>query len=444
MRIFGTDGVRGKANTELTPELALRLGRATIAVLNDSSSRAVVYMARDTRISGDMLASAFAAGVLSAGADVVDLGVLPTPALAYITRLGQAAAGVMISASHNPAIDNGIKLFTRDGYKLPDAVEDEIERQVQAACGRERVAGDKVGRMFRGDTEQEAYVDYLLKIADLDLTGVKIVVDAAHGAAFDVAPRVLTMLGAEVVPLNISPDGVNINVECGSTYPAAMVQAVLAHGAQVGLAFDGDADRLIACDARGQLLDGDDLLHICGLLLKAEKSLTHNLVVATVMSNFGLDACLRREDIGITRSAVGDRYVLQEMKQVGAVLGGEQSGHCIFLNHSTTGDGLLTAVMLLKATFGRGVSLEALADKLERFPQILLNVPVRDKKASMEHGAVKEAIVRAENMVGTEGRVLVRPSGTEPLVRVMVEARTKELASQAASVVVDVLSSVSA
>jgi len=444
MRLFGTDGVRGKANTELTPELALRLGRATIAVLSGDSPSGVVYLARDTRISGEMLTAAFAAGVMSAGADVVDLGVLPTPALAYITRHNKATAGAMISASHNPAIDNGIKLFTCDGYKLPDEVEDGIENEMKAGCGRIKIAGDKVGRFFRGGTEHQTYIDYLLKIAGIDLAGVKIVVDAAHGAAFDLAPRILALLGAEVVPLHVSPNGVNINVESGSTYPAAMVQAVLAHGAALGLAFDGDADRLIACDSRGQLLDGDNILHICGLLLKAENSLANNLLVATVMSNFGLDSCLRREDIGLTRSAVGDRYVLQEMKQVGAVLGGEQSGHCIFLDYSTTGDGLLTAVMLLKATFGRGVSLEDLADRLERFPQVLLNVPVIDKKASMEHFAVKEAIVRAENMLGAGGRVLVRPSGTEPLVRVMVEAETKELAAQAAGVVVKVLSMVSA
>lgn len=444
MRLFGTDGVRGKANTELTPELALRLGRATIAVLNDDSQRGLVYLARDTRISGEMLAAAFAAGVLSAGADVVDLGVLPTPALAYVARQNRATAGVMISASHNPAIDNGIKLFTHDGYKLSDEVEDRIERALNEEWGRARVPGDKVGRLLRGDVEHQAYMDYLLKIADINLAGVKIVVDAAHGAAFDLAPRLLSLLGAEVVPLHVSPDGVNINVESGSTYPAAMVQAVLAHGADVGLSFDGDADRLIACDARGHLLDGDNILHICGLLLKSEASLTNNLVVATVMSNFGLDACLRREEINLTRSQVGDRYVLQEMKQAGAVLGGEQSGHCIFLNHSTTGDGLLTAVMLLRATFGRGVSLATLADQLARFPQVLLNVPVVDKKASLEHLAVKEAIIRAEKLVGTEGRVLVRPSGTEPLVRVMVEAQTQELASQAATVVVKVLSTVSA
>ncbi|MBT9135479.1 MAG: Phosphoglucosamine mutase [Firmicutes bacterium] len=444
MRLFGTDGVRGRANTELTPELALKLGRSAVVVLAEDGHKPLICIGRDTRVSGEMLFFAFAAGAMSAGADIVDCGVLPTPALAFMTKHRQATVGVMISASHNPAIDNGIKLFSRHGYKLPDEVEDRIEAHTKSTGSAPAVEGDRVGRMLLGGQDDNAYLDYLQSLANLDLRGVKIVVDAAHGAAYTIAPRLFRLLGAEVLPLCVSPNGVNINVGCGSTYPEAMRQTVLATGAALGLAFDGDADRLIACDSQGNILDGDNFLHICGLALKAEQGLTNNIVVGTVMSNLGLDASLGREDIVLKRAMVGDRYVLQEMWQSGAVLGGEQSGHCLFLNHSTTGDGLLTALMLLKATYGRGIALDAFAAELKRYPQVLYNVPVKNKQASMEHVAVKEAIVGAESLVRGRGRVLVRPSGTESLVRVMVEAETEELANAAARVVVQVLSTVSA
>jgi len=443
MRLFGTDGVRGRANTELTPELALGLGRAAVNTLRVRDRKPLVCLGKDTRISGEMLSSAFAAGAMSAGADVLDLGVLPTPALAYLTKHRYATAGVMISASHNPAIDNGIKIFSRQGFKLPDEVEDAIEAELRDG-NKTAVPGDGVGKMVEDGSQQDAYLDYLLSLAELDLKGAKIVVDAANGAAYSLAPKLLSRLNAVVVPLYVSPNGVNINVSCGSTYPEAMQQAVLSSGAALGLAFDGDADRLIACDSQGNILDGDNLLHICALALKAEQKLPNNVVVGTVMSNLGLDASLRREDITLKRAQVGDRYVLQEMWHSGAVLGGEQSGHCIFLDHSTTGDGLLTAVMLLRATYGRGVSVIDICSTLKRYPQVLYNVPVKNKRACMEHQAVKEAIIGAETMVVGRGRVLVRPSGTESLVRVMVEAETEELAKLAAREVVTVLSEVSA
>jgi len=443
MRLFGTDGVRGRANTELTPELALGLGRATVNILKVRDRQPLICLGRDTRISGEMLAMAFAAGAMSAGADVLDLGVLPTPALAYLTRQKNATAGVMISASHNPAIDNGIKIFSRQGFKLADEVEDAIEAALRDQ-GAQSPDGDQVGQMVQDVSLPDSYLEYLLGVAKLDLKGTKIVVDAANGAAYALAPKLLSRLNAVVVPLAVSPNGTNINVACGSTYPEAMQQAVLSSGAALGLAFDGDADRLIACDSQGNILDGDNLLHICALALKAEQKLPNNVVVGTVMSNLGLDASLRREDITLKRAQVGDRYVLQEMWHSGAVLGGEQSGHCIFLDHSTTGDGLLTAVMLLKATYGRGLSVLDICSTLKRYPQVLHNVAVKNKRACMDHQEVKEAIIRAETMVVGRGRVLVRPSGTESLVRVMVEAETEELANLAAREVVTVLSEISA
>lgn len=443
MRLFGTDGVRGKANTELTPELIMRLGRAAVSSLATEAEQPLIYIGSDTRISGDMLRHALSAGCMSAGASVVDLGVLPTPALAYLTRNSKAHAGAMISASHNPAVDNGIKFFSRDGFKLPDEVEDHIEALVQGNEGL-RVAGDKVGTYTRDDCRQQEYLEYLKNIAQVDLQGMKIVVDGANGAAYQLGPALFEALGAEVVPISISPDGLNINVKAGSTYPEAMTARVRESGAHLGLAFDGDADRLIACDSKGNLVDGDNILHICASYLHGQGALQHSTVVGTVMSNLGLDAVLRREDIQLLRAPVGDRYVLQEMLSSGARLGGEQSGHCIFLGLSTTGDGLLTAVMLLKAIVAKGATLDSLVAELKRFPQVLINVPVRDKRLATEHQNVREAIVRAETALRDRGRILVRSSGTEAIVRVMVEAETEELAKSSADIVVMALKTVSA
>ncbi|KAF0196810.1 MAG: phosphoglucosamine mutase [Bacillota bacterium] len=439
MRIFGTDGIRGKANTELTPELATSLGRAVVSALSTETDVPLIYIGRDTRVSGDMLALALAAGCMSAGANVVDLGVLPTPALAYLTKNGSATIGAMISASHNPAIDNGIKFFTHAGFKLPDAVEDTIEALVRSPAGAIRVTGDSVGTYSIDTGMQEQYFQYLKDTAAISLQGLKVVVDAANGASFNLAPRLLNALGAKVVAINAVPNGININVKSGSTHPQALAGRVIEAGADLGLAFDGDADRLIACDADGAIVDGDNMLHICAMYLKQTGDLNHKLVVGTVMSNLGLDAVLQREDISLIRASVGDRYVLQEMLACGAVLGGEQSGHCIFLNHSTTGDGMLTAVMLLKAMSQARASLKQLAAGLKRYPQVLINVPVRDKCQAMNNFDVKEAIEKAEIMVKSRGRILVRPSGTERIVRVMVEAETEDLAVESANVVVDAL-----
>jgi len=444
MRLFGTDGVRGKANTELSPELATKLGRAVVSALLDNKLNPIIYIGRDTRVSGDMLALALAAGCMSAGAHVVDLGVLPTPALAYLTKTGVATIGAMISASHNPAVDNGIKFFTQDGYKLPDAVEDSIEALVNDPSLAVRVRGDAVGTYSVDHAQQERYLAYLLSAADISLAGKRIVIDSANGASYALAPRLIEALGAEVILINAAPDGININVNSGSTHPEVMAEKVRATGAVLGLAFDGDADRLIACDEEGNIIDGDNILLICGSYLKEIGALSNRIVVGTVMSNLGLDAALQREDISLVRAAVGDRYVLQEMLLHKASFGGEQSGHCIFLNLSTTGDGMLTALMLLKAMLHHGSTLKQLANKLKRYPQVLINVPVRDKAKAMGNALVKEATEKAEGMLLNKGRVLVRPSGTESLVRVMVEAESEQLASEAADVVVVALKTISA
>jgi len=442
LRMFGTDGVRGKANTELTPELALALGRAAVTALA-ASRRPIVFVGRDTRRSGDLLVSALAAGCMSAGADVVDLGVVPTPALAYLTRCHHASLGAVVSASHNPAIDNGIKFFSQDGYKLPDETEDAIETIVQSR-GAPSVAGDRVGVLRQEIALREDYLRYLQGVVPVNLAGLKIVVDAANGAAFALAPALFRALGAEVVPMNVLPDGLNINVMAGSTHPQYMQERVRSESAHLGLAFDGDADRLIACDSQGRLADGDNILHICASFMQMRGLLTQSTVVGTVMSNLGLDAVLRRKDIRVRRAQVGDRYVLTEMQSSGAVLGGEQSGHCIFLRSSTTGDGLLTALMLLQAVVEQGKPLDAWLDEFRRFPQVLLNVAVPDKHTAMQHSAVKEAILRAEATLGQSGRILVRPSGTEAYVRVMVEAEEATAANLTAEAVAAIIRTASA
>lgn len=444
MRLFGTDGVRGIANTQLTPELAMALGRAVVSTLGSEGSKPLVYIGRDSRISGDMLATALASGCMSAGADVVDLGILPTPGLAYLTKNGQATIGAMISASHNPAIDNGIKFFTHAGFKLPDALEDKIESMVRDESLALRMPGDSVGTYCVDNELKHQYLEYLVDLAHVSLADMRIVIDAANGAGFGLAPRLLERLGATVLPLHVDPNGVNINVKCGSTHPESMAQRVVETGADLGLALDGDADRLIVCDAAGNILDGDNVLYICGCYLREQSQLKGNLVVGTVMSNLGLDAALQREDITLLRAPVGDRYVLQEMLAHGAILGGEQSGHCIFFDHSTTGDGLLTAIMLLKAMRASGSSLAELGAKLQRFPQVLINVPVFDKRQAMESSKVREAVWKVEAILAGRGRILVRPSGTESIIRVMVEAESIDLAQSSAAIVVDVLKTVSA
>lgn len=421
-KLFGTDGVRGIANRQLTPELALQLGRAAAYLLKDGGSHPAVVVGRDTRLSGDMLEAALTAGLCSAGAEVWRLGVLPTPAVIWLTRHLGAAAGVVISASHNPAADNGIKFCSNDGYKLSNALEEKIEALLvnpQASLPYPEGAG--IGRVVERTEAKAGYVAHVLGTVDVDLSGLKVVVDCAHGAASQVTPMVLERLGARVVALNISPDGMNINQECGSLYPRGLQQAVVEHGADAGLAHDGDADRLIAVDERGELVDGDKIMAICGLDLHREGRLKNKAVVVTVMSNLGLHQALGRAGIEVYTTPVGDRYVLEEMQRRGAILGGEQSGHIIFWEHNTTGDGLITALQLLQVMVKTGRPLSELARVVVSLPQVMYNIEVPDQAAVLNHPEFMQAVARNQVRLGAEGRVLVRPSGTEPVIRLMVE-----------------------
>lgn len=443
-RLFGTDGVRGIANTELTPELALKLGRAGAYVLRDgwpAESRPRVLLARDTRLSGDLLEAAMAAGLASLGADVECLGVTTTPSVAYLVRALKADAGAMISASHNPAAYNGIKFFSADGYKLPDALEDRIEDLVRADRDTlPRPAGGELGRIVDRASAVFDYAAYVESIAGVRLDGLRIVADCAHGAAYRLAPDVLTALGASVLPLNVDPDGLNINEDCGSTHPAGLQEAVRGAGADLGLAFDGDADRLIAVDEQGGIVDGDRILAICGLALKREGRLAGNTVVATVMSNLGLEIALREAGINLVRTPVGDRYVLEEMLRRGAVLGGEQSGHIIFLEYNTTGDGILTALRLLEVLVRSGRRLSELAAAaMTALPQVLVNVRVRDKEALAADGVIQAEIRRVEGSFGSRGRLLVRPSGTEPRVRIMLEGPDETILKEHAATLANLI-----
>jgi phosphoglucosamine mutase len=423
-RLFGTDGVRGVANRDLTPELAFALGRAAVAALS-AKGRPRFAIGRDTRVSGPMLQAALSAGICSAGADVLRLGVVPTPAVAYLTPLLGAEAGVVISASHNPPQDNGIKFFSADGFKLPDATEDSIER-LMADDSSERVEGPDVGLVADAPEGVERYVDHLVEAADVRLDGMRVVVDCANGAAYRLGPQVLERLGAHVESLHAEGDGSAINVNSGATHPEILAASVRHRGADAGVAFDGDADRAMFVDAEGNLVDGDDVIAACALAMKEEGRLGGNTVVVTVMANMGLRRAMEGAGITVAETQVGDRYVLEEMRRLGATLGGEQSGHVIFLEHSTTGDGLLTAVRLLSLARAKGQSLNELTSALHRYPQVLQNVPAPDARAVVENPGVAGAIRRAEETLGDRGRVLVRASGTEPLVRIMVEAETED------------------
>lgn len=447
--LFGTDGVRGIANRDLTAELAYRLGRAGAHVLKGANPRPRVVIGKDTRLSGDMLEAALVAGICSLGADVDLLGVVSTPGVAYLTRYLGADAGVVISASHNPAEYNGIKFFSRDGYKLPDEVEESMETlAVREPDSLPRPTGACLGRTRRAEAAVEGYLDFLAGSVEGDLRGVKVVVDCAHGAACRIAPAVLSRLGAEVVVINAAPDGTNINLGCGSTHPEGLQEAVLREGAHAGLAHDGDADRVIAVDEKGRVVDGDQIMAICGLEMIRTGRLAENTLVATVMSNLGLELAIRRAGGRVVRTRVGDRYVLEEMRARGFNLGGEQSGHIIFLDHTTTGDGVLTALQLLRVMRDRGEPLSVLAAQMERFPQVLWNVRVRDKEAFSQalsaNGRIARAIEEVEAELGAAGRVVVRPSGTEPLVRIMLEGadagRLEALARQLVGVIEQELS----
>jgi len=423
-QFFGTDGVRGVANTELTPELAVGLGRAVVRTLREEGiARPQIGVGRDPRASGEMLEAALVAGLCSAGADVVPLGILPTPGVAYLTTLLGLDSGAMISASHNPVADNGIKFFGATGYKLTDAEEDRVEELLQRV-DEDRPIGTAIGRLRRHGALLERYIEHLLATVDTDLSGLRVVVDCANGAAFRVAPEVYRSLGAEVVAIHAEPDGDNINAGCGSTHPEVVAAAVVEHGADVGLAHDGDADRLIAVDADGQLVDGDAILAILARRRCATEGLA--TVVTTVMTNLGFKQAMEDLGIDVIQTAVGDRYVLEAMLAGGHPLGGEQSGHVILADHATTGDGVLTAVHLLAAVADERVPLAELASVMRRLPQVLINVRGVDRDRLGSDAALWAAVAEEERRLAERGRILVRPSGTEPIVRVMVEADTDE------------------
>ncbi|ADY54851.1 phosphoglucosamine mutase [Syntrophobotulus glycolicus DSM 8271] len=440
-RLFGTDGVRGIANKELTTELAFQLGRAGAYILGKNKKKVRIVIGKDTRISGDMLEAALTAGICSLGADVLKVGVLPTPGIAYLTRTLRADAGIVISASHNPAQDNGIKFFSRTGYKLPDHLEDEIEAALNGIEDIDLPAGGDVGRVIEVEYPRGRYGEYL-KTTAVSLEGLKVVIDCANGAASEVAPRVMTELGAELVPIYHYPNGVNINVNCGSTHPEALIQAVLENKADIGLAFDGDADRVIAVDEKGNIVDGDCIMVICALYLKAKGQLKEDSVTVTVMSNMGLHKVLREAGIKVYETKVGDRYVMEKLLETGTVLGGEQSGHIIFRNLNTTGDGILSALQLLRVMNEQQKSLSVLATQMKRYPQVLVNTKVHNKEKVLNHAGLAGKISEIESILGDDGRILVRPSGTEPLIRVMMEGSDSEKLEKLAGEVIDVISKI--
>jgi phosphoglucosamine mutase len=428
-RLFGTDGVRGLANGELlTPELAVALSASAARVLaeRDRSRRPLAVVGRDPRASGEMLEAAVVAGLASAGADAVRVGVLPTPAVAYLVGDLGADLGVMISASHNPMPDNGIKLFAAGGQKLPDSVESAVEHGLGAAA--ERPTGAAIGRVRDLADAADRYRDHLLAVTPVPLAGLRVVVDCAHGAASTVAPEAYRRAGADVVALHAEPDGLNINDGVGSTHIGLLRDAVRAHGADLGIAHDGDADRCLAVDADGAEVDGDQIMAVLALALRESGELARDTLVTTVMSNLGLHLAMRAAGIAVRTTAVGDRYVLEELREGGFSLGGEQSGHVVMPRYSTTGDGLLTALRLMARMAATGRPLAELASIVTPLPQVLQNVRVADKAAVAESAAVREAVEKAEVELAGSGRVLLRPSGTEQLVRVMVEAPTAEQA----------------
>ncbi len=444
-RLFGTDGVRGRANADLTPELALSVARAAAGVLadRDGTSRPVAVVGRDPRASGEMLEAAVVAGLTSAGAEVLRVGVLPTPAVAFLTAETGADLGVMISASHNPMPDNGIKLFSRGGHKLPDAVEAAIESTVLAGdAGGHRPSGADIGRVRDLPSGVADYAAHLLSTLPAPVAGLRLVVDCAHGSAATCGPDVYRRAGAHVTVIGGEPDGWNTNDGVGSTHLGPLVETVRATGADLGLAHDGDADRCLAVTADGDVVDGDAILAVCALGLKERGALAQDTVVATVMSNLGFHHTMRDAGIAVHTTAVGDRYVLEALRARGLSLGGEQSGHLVFLDHATTGDGLLTGLALLSRMAATGASLAELASVVRRLPQTLVNVPVRDRIAVVESDTVAAAVNAAEAELGDDGRVLLRPSGTEQLVRVMVEAPTQELADGTARRLAEVVAAV--
>ncbi len=444
-RLFGTDGVRGVANTELTPALAYNLGKVGAYVLGKNKAKPLVLIGKDTRLSGDLLENAICAGILSMGCNVIKVGVVPTPAVAYLINRMDADAGIVISASHNSFEYNGIKFFNGQGFKLDDDIEDEIEDIIVRDMDiNSHIEGDKLGRCYEAeDDAAKLYKDFLKGTIDEGLEGIKIVVDCANGAAYRIAGKVFGELGAQIVAINNEPDGININSGCGSTHPEHLQARVVEEKADIGLAFDGDADRLIAVDEKGRIVDGDKMIYICAKMLKSQGKLRGNKVTATVMSNLGFHKAIESVGAEVDVTQVGDRYVLERMLETGCIIGGEQSGHIIFLEHNTTGDGMLSALQLLKAVKLSGKKLSELADEVTIYPQVLKNASVRNeyKKKYNNDPEIAAEIKRIEDLMAGEGRVLIRPSGTEPLVRVMIEGKDTETIGELAEGLVALLAS---
>ncbi len=434
-RLFGTDGVRGIANEKLSCNLAYKLGQVGAYCLTNAVHKAKILIGRDTRISGDMLESAMIAGICSVGAEAVIAGVIPTAAVAYLTRHFELDAGVMISASHNTLEYNGIKFFNSQGYKLQDEIENRIEDIIINQSEEIYLpTGIHVGRKVKLKKADEEYIEHVISSTDVRFDGIKLVLDCANGAASKVAPEIFERLGAEVYPIYNDPDGTNINDFCGSTHPANLSRYVTEIGADVGLAFDGDSDRLIAVDSHGSIVDGDTIMAICALQMKKENRLAKDVVVGTVMSNLGLEIGLKKYGITLVKTQVGDRYVLEEMLRSGYNFGGEQSGHIIFLDGNTTGDGILSGVELLTVLKKQSTSLAKLSKIIEILPQVLVNAKVNEEKKHlyMEDAEIAETIRELEKNFAGEGRVLIRTSGTEPLVRVMIEGKNKEYITEQA------------
>lgn len=420
-KLFGTDGVRGLANVELSPLVALKLGTTAAHVIIESKQNTKVLVGRDPRISGDILESALVAGICSQGVDAVLAGVIPTPGVAYLTRSTNAAAGAVISASHNPVKDNGIKFFGPDGYKLDDAVEASIEEQIERFDDFPKPQGKEVGNIFRRHELAWDYAEHVKSAASVPLDGVNVVIDCANGAASELAPRIFHELGARTTCVNCTPNGVNINEDCGSLHPEQMGLLVKQTGADVGMSFDGDADRVILADETGGVVDGDHIMAIYALHCARRGGLPANTVVGTVMSNIGLEIALRKEGLTLARTPVGDRCVSDEMRRGGAVVGGEKSGHVILSRHTTTGDGMVTALRVLSIMIEEGKKLSELASEMRELPQLLVNVKVERRDGWDKHRDIVCAIEHVEDKLAGRGRVVVRPSGTEKLIRVMAE-----------------------
>ncbi|MGL5055465.1 MAG: phosphoglucosamine mutase [Fusobacteriaceae bacterium] len=445
-KYFGTDGIRGEANVELTAELAMRLGYALgyqIRKNNPNKKNLKLIMGCDTRISGYMLRSALTAGLNSMGIDITFVGVVPTPAVAYLVTRDKAEAGIMISASHNPAKDNGIKIFAADGYKLPDEVELELEALMDnmPLVQQNTLPGDKVGKFKYAEDDYFKYRDHLISTVNGDFSGMKIILDAANGSAYRVAKEIFMALKAEIVTINDAPNGTNINVKCGSTHPEILAKVVVGYNADLGLAYDGDADRLVAVDKFGKIIDGDKIISILACKMANNASLNKNKVVTTIMSNMGVESYLKEKNIELIRANVGDRYVLEAMKENGLNLGGEQSGHIILLDYSTTGDGVLSSLKLVEALRDSKHTLDEKVSEIQEWPQEMINVKVaRDKKATWaQNETITSFITKKEEEMAGKGRVLVRTSGTEPIIRVMVEGKEASVVGKVVREIADLV-----